>query len=100
MNPSLENLDFTKRTGGTTSSVEPGSLPGILPTIPKGAMDADNIRVRYQKLNLDDPGDIIELERIETMAIRNRGIYLLSKKDFVFMDKMFILISYLEETKA
>jgi hypothetical protein len=92
----LGNLDITKN-GGTTSPVEPGSLPGILPLLPKGAWDPDKFKIRYQKLDLDQPGDVTELESIETRAIRNRGVYVISKKDFVFMDRIFMLICYMEE---
>lgn len=92
----LGNLDITKN-GGTTTPVEPGSLPGILPGLPKGAWDPDKFKIRYQKLNMDELADVTELELIETKAIRNRGVYVISKKDFVFMDKIFMLICYMEE---
>jgi hypothetical protein len=94
MFPTLGNLDITK-TKGTTTPVTADSLPGILPSIPKDALDMDKYRVKYLKLDMNDPGDIIELEMVETRAIRNQGIFLLSKEKFIFMDKMFILISYL-----
>lgn len=96
---SLGNLDIlsTSKKGGETSPVTPDSLPGILPKLAKGGIDPLKLRVRYQKLNLDEPGDIAELERIETKTIRNQGVYVMSKKDFVFMDKIFILIQYMEE---
>lgn len=93
--PFLGNLDATKTKG--TTPLDPASIPGFLST--KKA-DATKYKVRYQKLNLDEIGDIVELENIETRAIRGEGVFVMSKKDFAFMDKIFILISYLEEEKV
>jgi hypothetical protein len=95
-NNNLENLDIKIR--GTAQPVDPASIPGFLPKSKKDT-NFDNYKVRYQKLDMDKPGDIGELELIETKAVRNQGIYVLSKKEFSFMDKMFILINYLEEIK-
>lgn len=92
----LENLDATKIKGSTTP-VTAGSLPGILPGVAKDSWDPDKYSIRYRKFNLDDIADITELEQIETRAVRNKGVYILTKKDFFFMDKIFMLVSYLEE---
>jgi hypothetical protein len=92
----LQNLDI--KTKGSTSPLDGSAIPGFLPTS-KALSNLEKYRVRYQKLDMDDLGDISELEKIETRAIHNAGVYILSKKDFTFMDKMFVLISYLEETK-
>ena len=48
---------------------------------------------------MDELPDIAELEKIETRAIHNEGCYILSKKEFLFMDKVLILVQYLEEIK-
>ena len=95
----LDNLDVTKK-GGSISPIEPGSLPGLLPTPYKDAIDLNKFKVRYQKLDMDELGDIAELEKIETKAIRNEGVYVLMKKDFVFMDRVLMLISYLEKDET
>lgn len=92
----LDNLDISKKTGGSTSPLD-NSFPGLLPQVNKNSWDPSKFTVRYQKLSMEEPGDIIELERIETKAIRNNGIYVLAKKEFIFMDKIFVLINYLEE---
>ena len=99
MTASLDNLDITKKIKGSTTSVDAESLPGILPTPKKGVLDLNKFSVRYQKLDMDTPGDVVELERIESRAVKNDGIYLLSKKDYLFMDRIIILISYLEEDR-
>ena len=101
MIPNIENLNVGSTTlkSASTNPLEPGSLPGMLPAS-KNVWDPDKFRVRYQKLNLDDASDIIELETIETKALRNRGVYILSKKDFLFMDKIFMLVTYIEEVDA
>lgn len=77
---------------------DPASLPDILAAAGKKA--ASKYRVRYQKLNMDELGDISELERIETKVIQGEDLFVLSKKEFLFMDKVYILVSYLEPTEA
>lgn len=93
----LGNLEVGKK-GGDTTPVTQDSLPGILPTKNKGAIDPDKFSIKYQKLNMDEPGDIIELERIETKALRNQGIFVISTERFIFMDKIFMLVKYMEES--
>lgn len=93
---SIDNLNGKALERGSVSKIEPGSLPGLLP---RRVEDLDLAKwvVRYQKFNIDDPTQISELERIETRAIRNDGIFVLAKKDFVFMDQFFIMVQYLEK---
>lgn len=57
----------------------------------------EGMRVRIVKFNLNDQTEIAELEKLETRAIRGEGVYILSQKDFVFMDNMFIMVKYLED---
>jgi hypothetical protein len=92
----LQNLDI--KTKGSATPLDISSIPNFVPN-GKGGIDLTKFRIRYLKLNLDELSDIAELEKIETAAIHNNGKYVISKKDFVFMDKIFILICYLEEIK-
>lgn len=87
----LANLDASK---GGISKIDPVTIPGFAPSA-KG-FDVDKHRVRYSKIDLDDPGSIAELEILETRALRNQGTYILSKERFSFMDKMFIVVQYIE----
>jgi hypothetical protein len=80
---------------GLTKS-DPISLPGFGPSTPGEGFDPQKYKVRYAKIDFDDLGSIAELEILETRAIRNEGVFVLSKDRFVFMDKCFILVSYLE----
>jgi hypothetical protein len=97
MIPNLNNLDVLKSPSATT---EANALPGILAEKSTTSSAYDNMRVRYQKLDLNEMVDISELEKIETRALRGQGVYILSRKDFVFMDKMFMLIGYIEEDQS
>lgn len=83
-----------------TSPLDPGTMPGLIPKPDPGALDFNKLVVRYAKLDMDELSDITELEKIETKAYRNQGVYVLSKKEFTFMDKMFILIGYMEEANT
>lgn len=92
----LQNLDLKSK--GSTSPLEMSSIPGLV-SKGKSEIDYKKFRVRYLKLNMDELSDIAELEKIETSAIHNAGVFVWSKKEFIFMDKIFILIQYLEEIK-
>lgn len=93
----LQNLDITKTPGATISKVDPMSIPGFIPNSAKDGWDPLKWRIRYKKLNMDDAGDVMELELIETKAIRNQGVYVLSKERFLFMDKIMMLVQYMEK---
>lgn len=93
----LGNLDVTKNnTGGKVTKMETSGLPGFAPPSKKGEYDPQKYRVKYKRINVQDADDITDLERIETNAIRNDGIFVLSKERFVFMDQILILLQYLE----
>ena len=65
----LSNLDASK---GGVSKIDPVTIPGSVPDQNK-AFDAQKHRIRYSKIDLDDPGSIAELEILETKALRNEG---------------------------
>lgn len=90
---SIANLDPDK----VLASAKPltnEDMPGFVPK--KNASSTDKMNVRYQKLCFSSPADLIELERIETLAVRNKGVYVLSKNTYSFMADMYIVIGYLE----
>jgi len=93
----LSNLDVG--TKGSISKIDPVTIPGFAPDAGK-SFDASKHRVRYVKIDLDDLGSIAELEQIETKALRNEGMYVLSKERFNFMDKMYIVVQYIEKVPA
>lgn len=90
----LSNLDAGKK--GSISKIDPVTIPGFVPDSNK-AFDASKHRVRYSKIDLDDLGSIAELEILETKALRNDGVYILNKEKFPFMDKVFIIVQYIEK---
>lgn len=54
-------------------------------------------RVRYYKADLDDPGCVAMLEKIETDSLKeDKRVLLLSKDKFSFQTGYFIVVSYLE----
>lgn len=93
----LGNLDVTKNGGPKVSKIDPSTIPGFVPG-PTANGDYSKFRMRYKRFDMQEPGDIIELETIETKAIRNRGVYILSRERFVFMDRILMLVNYLEES--
>lgn len=99
MIPNLENLDGTLlKKLSAEGNLDLSTLPGMLPS--KGKPNNGDFRVRYQNLCVREPGDIAELERLETKALRNEGVYVMDKKEYVFMDQMWILIRYIERVTS
>ena len=82
-------------TNGVTVTKDESMFPGFGPTkVDEG--DFNNYRVKYAQIDMMDPGSRAELEIIETKAIRQQGVVVLTKDTFTFMDKYFMVISYLE----
>ena len=82
---------------GVTNDVitEESTFPGFGPKkVNEG--DYNNYKVRYAHIDIMDAGSRAELEIIETKAIRGQGVIVLTKKEYTFMDKFFMVISYLE----
>lgn len=91
----LGNLDITKN-GGKVSKIDPATIPGFVPA--SKPSDLKKMRVRYRRINVQDPLDIGDLEQIKTKALRGEGVYVLSEEKVVFMDQILILIQYIEES--
>ena len=89
----LSNLDAGKN--GTISKIDPVTIPGFAQ--PSQGFDSLKHRIRYAKIDLDDLASISELEILETKALRNDGVYILSKEKFPFMDKVMIVVQYIEK---
>lgn len=79
------------------TKIDPISLPGFGPAGAGGDMDLEKFRVKYSKIDFDDAGSIAELEILETRAIQNKGVYILSKEKYNFMDKCFLIVGYMEQ---
>ena len=91
----LGNLDLQASTKTQDPEAKSAAIPGMLPPS-SGGVDFSKYRVRYQKIDVDDLGALVELEKIETRALRNEGVWVLSKERFLFMEKIFVLIQYIE----
>lgn len=73
------------------------TMPGFGPR--QLGPDMRKFRVRYAKLDLDEASDILQLESLETAAIRDSSrIVIVNKDKFTFMQKYFLIITYLEKT--
>lgn len=76
--------------------VETLSLPGFGGGASASDMDPKKFRVRYGKYDLDDMGAIAELELVETRGLFGVDIVVLNKDKMAFMDKYFLIVTYLE----
>lgn len=74
------------------------SLPGITSQLGSGAQKLLNdYSVKYFKCDIDDVGDVLTLQEIETRGIRGDEVVILEKDKFVFMAQYFIILKYLEK---
>jgi hypothetical protein len=92
-----DNNSAASLIASTPMKVETISLPGFGGGASNDTFNPDQWRVRYSKHDLDDPGAIAELEIIETRGLKGEEIVVLNKSSFSFMDKMFMIVTYLEK---
>ena len=78
-------------------NIEDIAMPGIGGKSTGNKINVDEYRVRYFKANLDEPGDLAELEVIETEAMLGREKILMSKDKFSFQATFYIVITFLEK---
>lgn len=58
--------------------------------------DMSNYSVKYIKADIDDVGDVMMLQEIETRGIRGTDVILLSREKHTFLAQYFIVLQYLE----
>ena len=63
-------------------------------------VDSKSYRVRYLKVDLDDPSGIGQLESIMTKGLDGDEIVLGLTERYVFQDRIFILLQYLEKRQT
>jgi hypothetical protein len=83
----------------STNIKDPGSMPGVSAGL-SNKNSLEKYAVKYLKCNMDEPVDMLELQTVETRALRSKAgeeeIVLVDKDKFTFMDKYFIILKYLE----
>lgn len=96
----IGKTDSTIRAASTTPVTNDNPLPGMVRRggDPEAVIRAKQ-QIRYQSFDMRDLGDVAELERIETRAWRGQGIYIIDYKNYIFMDKMFYLVKYVEDAE-
>lgn len=70
-------------------------MPGISDKM-NPSKGLEGYSVKYFKADLDDEGDLLELQRIETDGIRGDNVVILTKDKFTFMERYFLVVSYME----
>lgn len=71
------------------------SMPSILPTNAEGDnFIADNYTVKYFRGDLDEPGDLLELQRIETVGLKGDEIVLCDRQTYSFEGRFFVVLRY------
>lgn len=71
-----------------------------MPSMTGGSSESkiyDKYSVKYLKANLDEPAEVIQFQNIETQGLRGDDIVILTKDKYVFMDKYYVVMQYLEK---
>lgn len=71
------------------------SMPGMIPAAGDDAnFIADNYTVKYFRGDLDEPGDLLELQRIETVGLKGDEIVLCDRQTYSFEGRFFVVLRY------
>jgi hypothetical protein len=77
--------------------VETISLPGFANPATSGDFDPKKYKVKYLKLDMDDPVMVATLEMLETQGLTGVETVILNKTGWTFLDKYLMLVTYLEK---
>lgn len=76
----------------------------VLPAVtPKGVASKafDDYAVKYKKVDLDDDGEVLELQQIQTRALRDPDdVMILSEDKMTFMSSYIVVVKYLEKVRT
>ena len=70
------------------------SIPGFGPLQKE---DMTKYKVKYLKASLDEVDQRTDLEIIESRGLEGKDIVIIAKDKFTFMDKYFVIVTYLEK---
>lgn len=74
------------------------SMPGILPTYNESDnYIADNYTVKYFRGDLDEPGEVAELQRIETISLKGDDYVLCDRQTYSFEGRFFVVLRYYQK---
>lgn len=71
-----------------------------MPLMSSTKNEANDYNIKYLKVDLDDASGIVDLQDIETRALRDAGVQIMTRDKFTFMDRYFMIISYMERNAA
>lgn len=82
-----------------TRDVRDIGMPGISGDL--SSMKLEKYKIKYKKVDVDDPVAMLELSDIETKALHakhgDEEIVLVSTDKFTFMEKYFVILKYMEK---
>lgn len=74
-------------------------IPSVSPKMARNSMD--DYAIKYKKVDLDDDGDVLELQMIQTRALRNpEDVTILSEDKMTFMTNYMVIIKYMERVNG
>ena len=96
MAESSNNSAAAMAAASSPIKIENIGIPGYGPQ-DKQEFDATKYRVRYMKVDFDNPEALSDLEILETEGLTGVEIVVLNKEKFTFMDKYIMVVTYLEK---
>lgn len=71
--------------------------PTILPSPEYADELFRNYTVKYFKANIDEPGDVNELQRLETLGLQGDEIVLCDRQTYSFEGNFFVVLRYYQK---
>jgi hypothetical protein len=99
-NDSNDIFNHLKNKG--VSKIDPITIPGFTPYKAVDGVDYNKYKMRYLKIDFDDPGSVAELELLETRGIHtdDDSTFIMERNKFFDKDRAFMLVVYLEKDRA
>jgi hypothetical protein len=63
----------------------------------KASKELEGYSVKYLKAELDNPGELLRLQEIETRGVQGNDVILLSRDKYSFLERYFVIVQYLEK---
>ena len=76
------------------------TIPGMDGKATNKTGDFRSYRIRYFKGDLSDPGDLAQLEAIQTEAMEGDRLVLMSVENYSFRENYYVVLKYMEKRET
>ena len=89
----MNNKDMNQKQQAHGSA----SMPTMLPERQYEDEIAANYTVKYFRADLDEPSEILELQRIETIGLKGDDVVLTDRQTYSFEGRFFVVLRYYQK---